>query len=98
MRCPTCKKEVGINLQNHIKKSHKGDGSMSEEPKEITALRQYKEENELSYDSLSKKLDVHISSVVRWLSQGVGPSPVMKRLIIAFLKKTEKGVPDEKTS
>lgn len=59
----------------------------NEETKEIQALRKYRDKHELSYDLLAKELDVHISSVSRWLHFGIRPSPIKKRLIIAFLKK-----------
>lgn len=58
---------------------------------EIRALKHYKEKNKLSFDSLSKQLNVHIGTVVRWLCRGVNPSPVMSRLIRAFLKEKEGG-------
>ena len=63
----------------------------NEELKEVTALRAYRDKHELSYDLLGKELGVHINSVIRWLRDGVRPSPIKKRLIIAFLKKHEKG-------
>lgn len=51
-------------------------------------------------EALYKIMSVRPKDLITWseLSQDVGPSPVMKRLIRAFLKKHEKGVPDEKTS
>lgn len=53
-------------------------------------------------EALYKIMSVRPKGLITWseLSQRVGPSPVMKRLIRAFLKnvKNEKGVPDEKTS
>jgi len=57
------------------------------ELEEVTELRKYREENELSYDSLSKELGIHINSVIRWLRDGTRPSPIMRRLIQTFLKK-----------
>ena len=56
---------------------------------EIKALKRYKTKNKLSFDSLSKQLNVHIGTVVRWINGDVSPSPVMRRLIQAFLKAKE---------
>jgi hypothetical protein len=62
----------------------------NKEPKEVTALRKYKEEAELSYGRLSMELKVHAYSIFRWLKGNVHPSPIMKRRIIAFLKEEKR--------
>jgi len=63
----------------------------TEETEEIKRLRAYKEKSGLSYDKLGKAMDVHSHTIYDWFRGHQQPSDMAKKLIIAFLRKHEKG-------
>lgn len=52
---------------------------------DVEQLKRFKKEHEWSYQKLAAEIGVHYQTVIAWLTRGVKPSPMARRLVRRFL-------------
>lgn len=55
--------------------------------KEIKQLKKIKEQENISYDELARKIGVNLRNVYRWLKEDIEPGQMAMKLIQGFLEK-----------